>query len=193
MLANACGPCIGQWRRDRRRAEPAEHDRHLVQPQLPRPQRRQPTTMNFIASPEIVTALALAGRLSFNPLTDTLTAPTASRSGSRPRKAPEVPRDGFARGAEGYMAPPADGDSVTVEVPPTASGCSCWSPWPAWDGKDFVDCRCCSRPRARPPPTTSLRPAPGCASAATWTASATTCSWARSTPSPARPARASTC
>ena len=80
VLANACGPCIGQWRRAKEAAEVPNTIVTSYNRNFPRRNDGQPTTMNFIGSPELVTAFALAGRLSFNPLTDTLGAPTASRS-----------------------------------------------------------------------------------------------------------------
>ena len=127
VLANACGPCIGQWRRAERRDGGAEHHRHLVQPQLPaRATTAQPTTMNFIGSPEIVTAIALAGRLSFNPLTDTLTGADGKPFKLEPPKAaPEVPAKNFDRGPPVYVAPPADGSGITLNGRSRrASGCS---------------------------------------------------------------------
>jgi aconitate hydratase len=96
--------------------------------------------MNFIASPEIVTSLALAGRLSFNPLTDTL--PGADGKPFRlepPRPAPEVPAQPFTRGQSVYVPPPEDGRSVLFQVNPNSERLQKMEPWPAWDGKDFVD------------------------------------------------------
>jgi aconitate hydratase len=139
VLANACGPCIGQWRRARESAAPntivTSYNRNF-----PRRNDGQPTTMNFIASPEIVTSLALAGRLSFNPLTDTL--PGADGKPFRlepPRPAPEVPAQPFTRGQSVYVAPPEDGRSVPLQVNPNSKRLQKMEPWPAWDGKDFVD------------------------------------------------------
>jgi aconitate hydratase len=96
--------------------------------------------MNFIASPEIVTALALAGRLSFNPLTDALTAPdgTSFRL-APPRPAPETPPHAFDRGGSTYVAPPEDGRKIQVRVDPKSERLQVMTPWPAWDGRDFAD------------------------------------------------------
>ncbi len=141
VLANACGPCIGQWRRSA--AEGAVPNTILTSynRNFPRRNDGQPTTMNFIGSPEIVTALALAGRLSFNPLTDTL-----SDAGGRPFKldppkpAPEVPARDFARGHATYIAPPEDGSGIELAVAPDSERLQLMQPWAAWDHKDFVDC-----------------------------------------------------
>ncbi|HEX6007638.1 MAG TPA: aconitase family protein, partial [Burkholderiales bacterium] len=99
-----------------------------------------PTTMNFIASPEIVTALAIAGRLSFNPLTDTLTGADGTPFRfDPPRAAPEVPPRNFDRGQANYIAPPEDGSEVKLAVNPRSERIELMQPWPAWDGKDFLD------------------------------------------------------
>jgi aconitate hydratase len=96
--------------------------------------------MNFIGSPEIVTAFALGKRLSFNPLTDTL--PGADGKPFRlepPKPAPEVPAKGFDRGHTTYIAPPADGGGISLAVDPRSERLQLMEPWPAWDGKDFLD------------------------------------------------------
>jgi len=139
VLANACGPCIGQWRRDKEVGVPntivTSYNRNF-----PRRNDGQPTTMNFIASPEIVTALALAGRLSFNPLTDTLVGADGRPFRLRPPgTAPEVPARDFVRGHAAYVAPPADGRDVTLQVNPGSERLQVMHPWPAWDGHDFLD------------------------------------------------------
>jgi len=137
VLANACGPCIGQWRRTEadtpntivtsyNRNFPARNDGHR-------------TTMNFIASPEIVTAFALAGRLSFNPLIDSLVGANGKLFRlDPPAAAPEVPASGFARGSTVYVSPPQDGRSVTLRVNPRSERIQLMEPWPAWDGRDFA-------------------------------------------------------
>jgi aconitate hydratase len=139
VLANACGPCIGQWKRTREvgvantivtsynRNFPARND-------------GQATTMNFIGSPEIVTALAVAGRLSFNPLTDTLVGADGKPFKLiPPRTAPEVPARNFDRGRSSYVAPPQDARALSLQVDPQSERLQIMQPWPAWDGRDFVD------------------------------------------------------
>jgi aconitate hydratase len=140
VLANACGPCIGQWRRAKEAtAEPntivTSYNRNF-------PQRNdgQRTTMNFIGSPEIVTALALAGRLSFNPLTDTLMGADGKPFKLNvPKTAPEVPPKNFDRGRSAYVSPPQDGSKIDLRIDPGSERLQVLEPWPKWDGKDFLD------------------------------------------------------
>ncbi len=138
VLANACGPCIGQWRRSR---EASEHPNSIVTSynrNFPARNDGQPTTMNFIASPEITTAFALAGRLSFNPLTDTLTDAQGNQVLLDPPKpAPEVPETGFDPGHASYIAPPDDGSDIEIAVDPNSQRLQLMNPWPAWDGNDY--------------------------------------------------------
>ncbi len=140
VLANACGPCIGQWRRSR---EASDHPNSIVTSynrNFPARNDGQPTTMNFIASPEITTAFALAGRLSFNPLTDTLTDTQGNAVKLDPPKpAPEVPETGFDPGHASYIAPPDDGSDIEIVVDPNSQRLQVMNPWPAWEGNDFTD------------------------------------------------------
>jgi aconitate hydratase len=140
VLANACGPCIGQWRRAKEVSAVPNTIVTSYNRNFPARNDGQATTMNFIGSPEIVTALALAGRLSFNPLTDTLTATDGELFMFNPPKpAPEVPAKNFDRGQANYIAPPADGSKVQVKIAPNSERLQVMHPWPAWDGKDYLD------------------------------------------------------
>jgi aconitate hydratase len=140
VLANACGPCIGQWRRAKDVAAVPNTIVTSYNRNFPARNDGQATTMNFIASPEIVTAMALAGKLSFNPLTDTLTgADGRPFKLNAPQVAPEVPAKNFARGQANYVAPPKDGSRVQLKVDPNSARLQLMQPWPAWDGTDFVD------------------------------------------------------
>ena len=106
VLANACGPCIGQWRRAKEIAEVPNTIVTSYNRNFPRRNDGQPTTMNFIASPEIVTAMALAGKLSFNPLSDTLTGADGRQfTLAPPKPAPEVPARDFDPGRDLYIGP----------------------------------------------------------------------------------------
>ena len=140
VLANACGPCIGQWRRDgSEQAQPnsivSSYNRNF-----PRRNDGNAETMNFIASPELALALGLSGKLTFNPLTDTLTDPDGQAFQLEPPKpAPEVPPGGFDSGESGFVAPPENGDGVEVSVDPNSNRLQSLDPWPEWDGNDFVD------------------------------------------------------
>lgn len=140
VLANACGPCIGQWRRAESETITPNTIVTSYNRNFPRRNDGQPTTMNFIASPEIVTALAIAGKLSFNPLTDTLTGADGKPFKFEPPKpAPDVPARNFAGGNAAYQAPPADGSNITLNVAPDSERLQLMAPWPAWDGNDFLD------------------------------------------------------
>jgi aconitate hydratase len=140
VLANACGPCIGQWRRSAATDAMPNTIVTSYNRNFPRRNDGSPTTMNFIGSPEIVTALALAKRLSFNPLTDTLTGAEGRPFRLDPPKpAPEVPARDFDRGQATYIAPPEDGSSIQLQVDPKSERLQLMEPWSAWDGRDFVD------------------------------------------------------
>ena len=138
VLANACGPCIGQWRRARETNTASNTIVTSYNRNFPRRNDGAPTTMNFIASPEIVTAFAIAGSLSFNPLTDELEAEDGATFRLDPPKvAPEVPEEAFDRGATNYVAPPEDGTDVEVAVDPNSDRIQIMEPWEPWDGKDI--------------------------------------------------------
>ena len=140
VLANACGPCIGQWRRAKEASVAPNTIVTSYNRNFPARNDGERTTMNFIGSPEIVTALALGGRLSFNPLTDTLIGADGKPFKLEPPKtAPEVPARNFERGQASYISPPADGSGVTLSVSPTSERLQIMEPWPPWDGKDFVE------------------------------------------------------
>jgi aconitate hydratase A / 2-methylisocitrate dehydratase len=140
VLANACGPCIGQWRRAKEVSTVPNTIVTSYNRNFPARNDGSATTMNFIASPEIVTAMALAGKLSFNPLTDTLTGADGRPFKLNPPKvAPEVPAKNFDRGHASYIAPPKDGSRVELKVDPNSQRIQLMQPWPAWDGKDFLD------------------------------------------------------
>src|SRR6266702_3402668 len=140
VLANACGPCIGQWRRSQEMVGVANTIVTSYNRNFPMRNDGQATTMNFIGSPEIVTALALAGTLSFNPVTDTLTGADGRPFRLEPPKmAPEVPPENFDGGHSSYVAPPEDGSRIELSVAPDSERIQLMEPWPAWDGQDFLD------------------------------------------------------
>ena len=140
VLANACGPCIGQWKREKLLDGVPNTIVTSYNRNFPRRNDGRSETMNFIASPEIVTALALAGRLSFNPLTDELKdGEGRSFKLSPPERAPEVPPNGFDQGATSYVAPPQDGSGIQINISPDSERLQFLKKFPAWDGNDFVD------------------------------------------------------
>jgi aconitate hydratase len=138
VLANACGPCIGQWSRpELKKGEPntivTSYNRNF-----PGRNDGRRETMNFIASPEIVIALALGGRLSFNPFADELTAKDGRKFKLDPPKvAPEVPQDGFKSVKDIYIPPSDDPDSIDVIINKNSSRLQKLEAFPRWDGKDF--------------------------------------------------------
>jgi aconitate hydratase len=140
VLANACGPCIGQWRRSTEESEKPNTIVTSYNRNFPARNDGKATTMNFIGSPEVVTAMAFGGRLSFNPLTDTLTGNDGKPFRFDPPKpAPEVPARDFDHGHATYIAPPEDGSGIEIKVDPNSERLQVMQPWPAWDGKDFLD------------------------------------------------------
>jgi aconitate hydratase len=139
VLANACGPCIGQWNRPESETKKENTIVTSYNRNFPKRNDGSAKTLAFMGSPEIVMAYALAGRLSFNPLTDELLAPNGKRFRlSPPKPAPEVPEKGFVPDPTGYLPPPASGD-VEVRVDPKSERLQLLEPFPAWNGKDIVD------------------------------------------------------
>ncbi|MEC7913917.1 MAG: aconitate hydratase [Chloroflexota bacterium] len=140
VLANACGPCIGQWKRSQDVSTKPNSIVTSYNRNFPARNDGQQTTMNFIASPEITTAFALAGSLSFNPITDELKGDDGvSFRLIPPAPAPEVPAKNFAGGREQFSSPPDDGSTVTVDVDPNSKRIQILKPWDAWDGEDIID------------------------------------------------------
>lgn len=140
VLANACGPCIGQW--DRPELEKGKPNTIVTSFNRNFPGRNDGhrETMNFIGSPEMVIALALGGKLSFNPLTDMLISPNGEQFKLKPPpEAPDVPEQGFEF-PQGVYFPPSDNpDSVEVIIDPNSKRLQKLEPFPPWDGNDFVD------------------------------------------------------
>jgi aconitate hydratase len=139
VLANACGPCIGQWKRDD--INPGETNSILTSYNRNFQKRNDGNaeTLAFIGSPEIVTALAFAGKLTFNPLKDKLAAPDGTMVTLEPPIAPELPTNGFISEDSGYIPPASDGDKVKVIVNPESERLEILAPFEPWDGKDYVD------------------------------------------------------
>ena len=140
VFASACGPCIGQWHRPSAATQGPKTIVSSFNRNFPRRNDGASTTMNFLASPEVVTALALAGRLSFNPLVDTLLEADGQPFVlAPPRPAPDVPAGRFETGKSYYVAPPADGGHVRIDLDPASERLQVLQPWPAWEGHDLTD------------------------------------------------------
>jgi len=139
-LANACGPCIGQWRREEVLDGVSNTIVTSYNRNFPRRNDGRSETMNFIASPEIVVALSIAGKLSFNPLTDTLTGADGVEFKLQPPKpAPEVPPADFTGGKEFYIAPPVNGTDIKISVNSESERLQVLTPWKKWNGKDYEE------------------------------------------------------
>ena len=139
VLANACGPCIGQWKRSDVVADQPNTIVSSFNRNFPGRNDGSAATLSFITSPEIVTAMAFAGTIEFNPLTDTLPGPDGTLVRFTPPEADELPRHGFIGGREGYEEPAADPDSVAIQIPENSERLQLLGPFVAWDGKDYVD------------------------------------------------------
>ena len=141
VFANACGPCIGMW--ERVGAEKKEKNTivHSFNRNFAKRADGNPNTFAFVASPEIVTALAIAGDLTFNPLTDTLTNDKGEQVKLDAPTGDELPTKGFAVEDAGFQAPAEDGSKVVVAVDPTSKRLQLLDPFAAWEGTDLKSLR----------------------------------------------------
>ncbi len=137
VMANACGPCIGQWKRDDYQKGTANTIVTSFNRNFRGRQDDNPETLAFIGSPELVMALGIAGRVDFNPITDELQAPNGKKFKLEPPQADELPAKGFEPDPEGYQAPA--GRSATVAVAPTSDRLQLLEPFAKWDGKDAME------------------------------------------------------
>ena len=137
VFANACGPCIGMW--DRVGAEKQERNTivHSFNRNFAKRADGNPNTLAFVASPEIVTALAIAGDLTFNPLTDTLLNEKGEAVKLDPPHGDELPSRGFDVEDAGYQAPAEDGSGVKISVMPDSKRLQLLYPFAAWSGNDL--------------------------------------------------------
>ncbi|NCW11974.1 MAG: aconitate hydratase [Chitinophagia bacterium] len=141
VFANACGPCIGMW--ERVGAEKKEKNTivHSFNRNFAKRADGNPNTFAFVGSPELVTALAIAGDLTFNPLTDTLTNDKGAQVKLDAPTGDELPVKGFAVEDAGYQAPAEDGSNVTVAVDPASKRLQLLDPFTAWEGTDLKSLR----------------------------------------------------
>lgn len=137
VLANACGPCIGQWARhtndpNRKNSIITSFNRNFA-----KRNDGNPNTHSFVASPEIVTAMAIAGDLTFNPLKDTLINNQGQEVKLDEPQGIEHPTQGYAVGDNGYQAPAEDGSSVEIKVDPNSKRLQLLTPFTPWDGENI--------------------------------------------------------
>ena len=138
VLANACGPCIGQWSRPELKQGEQNTIVTSYNRNFPGRNDGKRETMNFIASPELVIALALGGNLSFNPLNDSLTSSNGETFKlNAPESAPDVPDNGFVDAKDVYISPPDNPESVQVLIDPNSERLQKLEPFNAWDGNDL--------------------------------------------------------
>ena len=138
VFTNACGPCIGQW--DRAGADKQEKNTivHSFNRNFSKRADGNPNTHAFVTSPEMVAALAIAGRLDFNPLTDSLINDKGEEVKLTAPFGDELPKRGFAVEDNGFQAPAADGSNVVVAVSETSDRLQLLAPFEAWDGKNIL-------------------------------------------------------
>ncbi|MCF8363218.1 MAG: aconitate hydratase [Prolixibacteraceae bacterium] len=141
VFANACGPCIGQWNRDG--AEKGEKNTivHSFNRNFAKRADGNPNTHAFVASPEMVTALAISGELGFNPITDTLTNEDGEVVKLDPPTGTELPPKGFDVDDPGYVPPAKDGSKVEVIVKPDSQRLQLLTPFEPWDGKNITEAK----------------------------------------------------
>jgi aconitate hydratase len=141
VLANACGPCIGQWQRDDIVKGEVNTIVNSFNRNFPARNDGNAATLSFIGSPETVVALALGGRLDFDFTHDELTAPDGTKVRLEAPHADDLPSKGFDAGESGFVAPSTDPDSVEVIVRPDSERLELLQPFPAWDGRDLTGLR----------------------------------------------------
>jgi aconitate hydratase len=138
VFANACGPCIGQWDREGAGRKEINTVVHSFNRNFAKRTDGNPNTNAFVASPEIVTALVIAGDLTFNPVTDYLT----NRNGEKVKLAEpsgfDLPPDGFVNIEKGFQKPSKDKRTISVKIDPASDRLQVLTPFPAWHGKDFT-------------------------------------------------------
>ncbi|MDA3929872.1 MAG: aconitate hydratase [Prolixibacteraceae bacterium] len=141
IFTNACGPCIGQWDRDGSEKGEVNSIIHSFNRNFSKRADGNPNTHAFVASPEMVAAVAIAGDLGFNPITDTLTNANGEKVKLNPPTGWELPPKGFDVEDAGYLAPSADGSGINVVVKPDSERLQLLSPFEAWNGENITGAR----------------------------------------------------
>jgi aconitate hydratase len=138
VLANACGPCIGQWERASDKTAKPNSIVNSFNRNFPKRADGSANTLSFVTSPDTVMAIALSGRLDFDPSVDTITAPDGSEVKLDAPRGDILPANGYNEGEDTFTAPPADGSGVTVAVSPTSDRLQLLQPFTAWNGNDYI-------------------------------------------------------
>ena len=139
IMANACGPCIGQWKRETENPERPNSIVTSFNRNFAKRNDGNPNTHAFVASPELVAALTIAGDLCFNPMTDTLTNAKGEKVKLQEPVGLELPQKGFGVEDLGYIEPISDGSKVDVAIAPDSQRLQILQPFAVWDGKDIID------------------------------------------------------
>jgi len=139
VLANACGPCIGQWKRDDHVKGTPNSIVSSYNRNFPKRNDGDAATLAFVTSPETVVALALAGTLDFDPINDTLTNEAGEEVSLSVGAAIELPSAGFEEGDSMFLAPPEDRSGIDVTVSPDSDRIQLLTPFAPWDGSDYME------------------------------------------------------
>ena len=138
IFTNACGPCIGQWDREGANKQEKNTIVHSFNRNFAKRADGNPNTHAFVGSPEMVAAIAISGRLDFNPITDTLTNQNGEKVRLSEPHGTELPSQGFAVEDNGYQAPAEDGSSIKVVVAPDSNRLQLLTPFTPWDGANII-------------------------------------------------------
>jgi len=138
VLANACGPCIGQWERSKEATAKPNSIVNSFNRNFPKRADGSANTLSFVTSPDTVMAIALSGRLDFDPTVDTITAPDGSLVKLDAPVGEVLPARGYDKGSNTFTAPPDDGSAVVIAISPTSDRLQLLEPFPAWDGRDYL-------------------------------------------------------
>ncbi len=149
VLANACGPCIGQWRRDDVKPDESNSIISSYNRNFPGRNDGSAQTLSFLTSPEITVAYSIAGTMDFNPLTDEVPGAPDHFKLKPPAPAPEVPPRGFVRDFSGYIPPTENGKDTAVAVKSDSQRLQTLEPFPAWNGRDYVDLPLLIKPKGK--------------------------------------------
>lgn len=139
IMANACGPCIGQWKRESKDPERANSIVTSFNRNFAKRNDGNPNTHAFVTSPEIVAALSIAGDLCFNPMTDTLVNSEGEKVKLEEPKGYELPPLGYELKESGFLAPIADGSDIEISIAKDSQRLQELAPFAAWDGKDIIE------------------------------------------------------